>query len=156
MRKPIAQALLDTLELRKGSVITRSEIAALKKRWSPTNCRAGTPDRWVEYEAFHDCCPFQVDESMTEQGRAWWQAQCFTKAGKWRNTVFVRDNYRGSVISVLESGIARFELVDWEFIGNTYGFEWPFPVYRVYGRNGDSFVYANRPWQSGGECIIMA
>jgi hypothetical protein len=142
----LASTLLDTLELRRGSVITKNEITALKKRWGPFNpLRPSVGD---ECERMCELAlPMQISTEQAIQGIDWWRAQCYTKAGMRRNTAFTRE-MGGLHWHVIEHA-NRFELVDWHWSTNSYGVSWPFPVYRMIATDGQWFDYIGGSWQSG-------
>lgn len=153
MSKGIAQSFLDTLELRKGSVITRQEVACLKKRWRPMGQHRAT--RCAEYEAFMEGAPYQCDAESTAAGLAWWTRAWYTPKGKVRETKFVKDECSSMDVTIPDvlANFSRFELAGWEFFGNGYGVEWMFPAYEMFAQDGRSFMFIARPWQSDGNCL---
>lgn len=153
MAKSLSQALLDNLKQRKGTVVTEREMKGLKKRWGPHNCKDRKIDAYAESEAFEEAGPFKVSEEQTAKGLAWWKSKVFKPDGAVRDTAFVRDNQLRNYHFNILLTFKRFEFVGWEFIGNSPDWQWPFPVYRVVGKNGDSFRYTARSWQSGGSIV---
>lgn len=152
MSKSLSGLLLETTELRAGSVITEREINALKRRWSPMGRLAQKFGAQKECMDFMEGAPYQISDEHAESGFAWWRAQCFTPTGKRRATKFT-SYLRRHDWDVIDSA-TRFELVDWYWQTNGYGMYWPFPVYRMLTDKGYSFDYVARPWQSGGTFLL--
>jgi len=152
MTKSKSKTLLDNIEQRTRTVVTESEMAGLKKRWGPFHVRDyGIPVE-DEYEKFVKAAPFLVSIDQTAKGLGWWKKMVFTPAGEVRDTQFVRDNLNERCIDILRN-FDRFEFVDWEFVG-PHDFQYPFPVYAVVAKDGSSFRYAIKGWQSGGSFVL--
>jgi hypothetical protein len=168
MTHPIAKLLLDTIELRAGSVITKREIDALKRRWcwrtlfriNPNQNPLGQVYDEIEMVFGSDRdIRYQVDAELTASGLAWWRAAMFRKDGTLRETQFVREiddhPYRDYIVRILHD-FNRFELVDWYVDMNAYGMFSAFPVYAMLGRSSVNGVrYIARPWQSGGRTEVL-
>lgn len=150
-----SKLFLDTLELRKGSVINRDEVNALKRRWSPRSY--SKCDRYAEYEAFMQCGPYQVDAKATAAGLSWWRNMTFTPKGEVRATKFMADycaHYDVTLPRILRT-FSHFMLVDWEFeMRSPLMGEWMFPTYGMYSVDGARLLFVARPWQAGGNYIL--
>lgn len=153
--KSKSQTLIDTLELRHGSVINHDEINALKRRWNPHRSARKGINAYAEYELFMQGVPYQVSEASAAIGLAWWQRVCFKKNGELRNTKFLRESsphapeFVGSIIADFD----HFELIDFEWESNGY-YDWPYPVYETFSKAGNAFRFVQRPWVSGGNYIL--
>lgn len=148
MAKSKALLLLQSVELRKGSVIGADEVAALQRRWRPYGPMVGT--RFEEYEQLNTAMPFQVDLTATVAGLAWWRKMCFRKDGKTRATTFTEENCSPTVVHVLNN-FDHFELVDFTWLSQC---ERPFPVYEAVAKDGERFEFVQRSGQSGGNYIL--
>ena len=166
-----ARLLLDTIELRSGSIITSVEVRALKHRWSRRGLmrRSKTPhniDIEAEtFEMFDSYGPFQIDKALTDSGLAWWRANLLRKDGTMRNNAWTQGQglcYEGSAVTALGgrvlrilNGFERFELTNWQVDYNSFGEPCAsFPMFTMHGA-GDSFTYIARPWQSGGRTELV-
>ncbi len=155
-RKTQAQLFLDTLELRKGSVITPTEVNRIKRRWNPWRALKNGIVVYDEYERFMEAGPFQVTKEAQQVGINWWMSTVFRKDGEPRVTEFVRQLPISTdrIKRVLEN-VEQFLLIDWEFESNQVGtLEWPFPVYQV-SSSTDGFSYVQRPWISGCNYVYL-
>lgn len=148
-----AQRFLDTLELRRGSVINADEVRALKQRWSPHGRHRET--RYDEYEQFMRHGPYQVDAKATAAGLSWWTNMVFTPKGVLRNNQFSEDYFGAeTTLPRILKAFSHFMLVDWNFETKSLpGMERMFPTYTMYGVDGDCLDFVARPWQSGGNYL---
>lgn len=143
MAKSLSELLIATRELRAGSVITESEISALKRRWSPMGRLAATA--YEESIEFMEGGPYHIGAEQTEKGKQYWRALMLKSNGTIRNTVFTRGMSVKDQLTAQQ--IHRFELVDWEFISSNNGMRaWPYPVYRALDVAGNSFDYYAGHW----------
>lgn len=153
--KSKAQAFLDTLELRRGSVILPGEVNALKRRWNPHRNHMQNIDRYTEYEAMQAHGPYQVSAEATAVGLAWWCKQVFTPRGEVRKTKFMVDEcaHVDVALPFILKNFSHFMLTDWEFVvsGST---DWMFPTYTIYGADNAAVDFVARPWQAGGNYIL--
>jgi hypothetical protein len=152
MNRSRGAALLQLVELRAGSVIAEREIRSLKRRWSPVVSRRLGINPAAECDLLLEHGPYRISDSHAARGRLWWRQRLWTPKGMPRATQFARDCPR-YVWEVTEQ-LDYFELVDWEWHGNGYGMEWPYPVIRAVSASGIVFDYVLRPWQSGGVMIL--
>ena len=167
-----AKLLLDTIELRSGSIITSVEVRALKHRWSRRGLmrRSKTPhniDIEAEtFEMFDSYGPFQIDKALTESGLAWWRANLLRKDGTMRNNAWTQGQelcvagqelplLRGQDVLAILNGFTHFTLDNWQVDYNSFGEPCAsFPMFTMHGA-GNSFTYIARPWQSGGRTEIV-
>ena len=149
MAKSLSQQLLNTLELRRGSVINTDEVRALKRRWDATLRRCEDPTE--EIAALQEHGPYPVSAEIDAAGRAWWQQMMYTPAGHQRDTTFLRGLSQGTR-DALYTGIDHFTLVDF-FIQWGHGRSFVFPMYRLFSKNGRVIVFTQRGWQSGGNTV---
>jgi hypothetical protein len=148
----IAQTLLDTLDLRRGSVINENEIFALKRRWGPTHVARHRIDRDGEYQAVAEILPMQISDEQAIKGIDWWRAICYGKTGKRRDTSFTRE-LQERHWHVIENA-HHFKLVDFNFVGQHYSYLRPLPVYRMIASDGHYFDYVGGNWQTGGMEVL--
>lgn len=161
MTKSASKLLLDTIELRAGSIVTATEVRALKWRWGPRAMRRWAIDGETESYIFQEHGPFQVDKPLTDSGIAWWRASLLRKDGTMRNNAWtqgqglhvedgVLPTSEGKRVMRILADCTHFTLDDWHFDYTEHGHCCgSFPVFRMHGA-GDSFAYIARPWQSGG------
>ena len=172
-----AKLLLDTIELRAGSIITSEEVRALKHRWSRRGLMshrhqasrlAGDIDIEKEiYDVFGEHGPFQIDKALTDSGLAWWKANLLRKDGTMRNNAWTQGQslhvedgdlptgYGTRVLHTLNK-FERFELTNWQVDYNHFGEPCAsFPMFTMHGA-GDQFSYIARPWQSGGRTELVS
>lgn len=151
--KSLSQQFLDTLELRKGSIITHAEVRALTRRWRPfgSHCEY----RMGEAERVNDCGPYQVDVEATDAGLAWWMGKVFTSRGEVRATKFMTEEC-GRDFYTLQRILRRFDrfaLEGWTEVDNGHRFSWFCPLYTMYG-GGEHLRFVRRSWQSGGTYLF--
>lgn len=178
-----AKLLLDTIELRSGSIITSQEVRALKHRWSGRGLMgrrhtasrlAGDIDIEKEtFEMFDSYGPFQIDKALTESGLAWWRANLLRKDGEMRNTAWTQGQGlthddtlqsvpgcyvitpEGEDVLAILNGFTHFTLDNWQVDYNSFGEPCAsFPMFTMHGA-GNSFTYIARPWQSGGRTELV-
>lgn len=148
----IAKTLLDTLDLRAGSTITETEIAALKKRWGPRG-RLANRDPGVianEEQDFYDALPMRVSDEQGKRGQDYLRKLLFTKAGDLRNTKLIRDqnigNDHADVLRTLDHFMFTGFHEDYNHFGHVVSRH---PVYRAVSCHGQWFEYIARPWVAG-------
>ena len=165
-----AKLLLDTIELRAGSIITSVEVRALKWRWRRRYMQRMGID--IEAEIDSVFCDeegeqrhYQIDKALTESGLAWWRANLLRKDGTMRNNAWTQGQelcYEGSAVTArggrvlrILNGFEHFMLEGWHVDYNHFGDPCAsFPVFGMHGA-GDQFTYIARPWQSGGRTEIV-
>jgi hypothetical protein len=152
MTTAIAKTLLDTLELRAGSVITASEIAALKKRWRPLNraVQDGRIDVAQESADLYDALPMRVCDEQALRGLDYLRKLLLRKDGTVRNTKLALDQGVGDDHATVINTLDHFLFVgfrwDWNQI---YTVAWPQPIYRAVAHDGQWFEYVARAWTAG-------
>lgn len=155
-----ARLLIDTIELRAGSIITSTEVRALKHRWSKrlyANQRMAKPID-IEKEifgVFDEYGPFQIDKALTDSGLAWWKANLLRKDGTLRENVWIKDQgFNEDHVRIVHC-FKHFTLDNWHVDYNGFGQPCAsFPIFTMHGA-GDSFTYIARPWQSGGRTELV-
>ena len=148
-----AQLLFDTRELRTHTVITESEIIALRRRWSRHRSERDGIDVHAEVADLGIALPMRVTDAQAQKGLMWWTQQLYTKHGEPRNTSFLQeceDIEPGTVkmIRRIVRNFGHFELIGFEIDNGAH------PVYTMVSRDGESFDYVARPWQQGGSYLI--
>jgi hypothetical protein len=165
MSRPIAKAFLDTLDLRRGSVITMQEISCLQRhlvRLARQDVLA--PDKAGEVadavavgdvaDTIAAGCPYQVDDASAAVAKAWWQNAVLKASGARRDTRFTREidcESMRNLYDVLHDGCLHVTFVGW---ATTYfrGYQ-PMqfdPEFVMHGTTGTTFAFVQRPWQRGG------
>jgi hypothetical protein len=153
MTTAIAKTLLDTLELRAGSVITQTEIAALKKRWRPHGWLARTdPDIMAdEQRDLYDALPMFVCDEQAKRGLDYLRNLLLKKDGTLRQSKLVEgfgvtDDGHGQVVRTLD----HFLFTGFHEDRNAFGCVVSlYPIYRAVAHNGPWFEYVARPWVGG-------
>lgn len=162
-----AGLLLQTIELRAGSIITSEEVRALKHRWRWRYAQRMSVNIEQEiFDVFEDFGPFQIDKALTDSGLAWWRANLLRKDGSMRNNAWTqgqslhveggdKPTREGEEVLRILNGFERFELSDWHVDHNSFGEPVvSFPIFTMHGA-GDSFTYIARSWQSGGRTELV-
>lgn len=151
MTMAIAKTLLSTLELRAGSTITQSEIAALKKRWRPRGAlaRKDSDKLLAEQQALQDALPMRVSDEQGKCGLDYLRKLLLRKDGHLRDTALVRDeglrdDTHGQVIRTLDHFLFTGFHSD-----NVLTAPSLYPIYRAVAHNGPWFEYVARPWVGG-------
>lgn len=153
--KSLAATLLETLELRAGSVITEKEILALRKRWRPLSkaVREGRIDPQQEDCDLQEYLPMRVADEQAGKGLRWLRSMMLRKDGitprrtKWMGAQQISDD--SGHIHVVQT-LDHFLLVGFTWDYNTTGtLAWPQPIYRAVAHNGAFFDYVARAWTAG-------
>lgn len=154
-----ATLLLATRELRAGSIIGEEEVRAICRRWSPRSVHRNHIDLGAELCDLRMALPMRVSDVQAEKGLAWWRSQLYTRTGEQRRTKFTEEceGMEPGTMKELRRILNRFshfELEDFnfEYVGSN---AYPFPVYTMCGRDGESMSYVARPWQRGG-CYLIS
>lgn len=148
-----AQLLFATRELRTHTVITESEIIALRRRWARHSSERNGIDVHGEVADLGVALPMRVTDAQAQKGLMWWTQQLYTKHGEPRNTAFLQeceDIEPGTVkmIRRVVRNFSHFELTGFEIDNGAH------PIYTMVSRDGESFDYVARPWQQGGSYLI--
>lgn len=150
MAMAIAKTLLQTIELRSGSMITWREIDALLKRWRPRSAlvRSGKIDPMEEEVELFDACPMQVSDEQGKRGLDYLRKLLLRKDGALRNTALIRDQGINDEHRRVLYTLDHFLFVGMAWDHGTHVSR-PYPTYRAVSTTGDWFEYIARPWQSG-------
>lgn len=145
----IATQLLDTLELRAGSVITPAEIRALQMRWrSRFTPRKNPPNVGEEERALEDALPMRVCDEQAKRGLDYLRKLLLRKDGELRETQLIVNEgitrRHAQVVRTLDHFL--FMGFHWDENGRM---ERPYPIYRAVGHDGEWFEYIARPWVQG-------
>lgn len=151
MAMTIANALLSTLELRAGSVITETEIAAMKKRLGPNRQRRVHSDACEQLERLQDALPMQISDEQAKKGLDYLRKLLLRKDGTLRDTALIRDqgladDTHGQVIRTLDHFLFTGFHEDCNDVGCVVRM---YPIYRAMAHNGPWFEYVARPWVAG-------
>lgn len=154
-----AELLFLTRELRRNTTITETEVIAIRRRWSPVRARNLGICPGEELDQLREALPMRVADAQAQKGLLWWHQQLYTKHGHPRNTAFLQaceDIEPGTVKQIrrIVKKFSHFELDDFMFEATGGGYMYPFPIYSMWSRDGESIVYVARPWQQGGSYLI--
>lgn len=152
MAMAIAKTLLDTLELRAGSTITESEIAALKKRWRPRGrlWRIDSALVGEEMERLGYALPMRVSDEQGKKGLDYLRKLLLKKDGMLRQSKLIEDfgvtDDHVVVLRRLDHFLFKGFHEDCNAFGDTTAL---YPIYRAVASDDGWFEYVARPWVAG-------